>query len=142
MKKRFRIASLAVMAAMLGACASSPKSIDAAYVSPGTYKDYACDDILVERAAIEQRADALYGSLKKRATADKAKMAAGAVLFLPALLFLKGDGMKAQEFAELKGRYKALSFESERKQCGLDFLDIDKRRPSLKEARKAAADDI
>lgn len=124
--------------AMLTACASSPKSIDAAYVSPATYKDYACEDILVERAAIEDRTNALYGSLKKRANADKVKMAAGAALFFPALFFIKGDGTKAAELAELKGRYQTLRYESERKECGLDFLEVEKQRPTLEAARKAA----
>lgn len=61
----------------------------------------------------------------------------GAALFLPALFFLKGDGTKADELVELKGRYKALSYESKRKTCDLEFLVMDER-PTLKAARGAS----
>lgn len=131
------VAGLTMATAMLAACASSPKSIDAAYVSPIKYEPYSCEDILVERAAIEQRADTLYKSLNRRANTDKVKMGVGAVLFLPTLFFLKGDGVKAQEFAELKGSYRALAYQSQRKNCGLDFLDLD-RKPSSQDAKNAA----
>jgi len=127
MNTRMKMAAILAATAMLGGCATSPKSIDAAYVSPVKYQAYSCDDILVERVAVEQRAAALYKSLRKRATADKVKAGVGSVLFIPALFFLKGDGAKAAEYAEIKGSYKALAYVSGQKDCGLDFIDIDKK---------------
>jgi len=138
MTKGTKVTALLATTALLGACASSPKSIDAAYVSPVKYQSYSCDDILVERVAVEQRAEQLYKSLNKRAKADKIKMGVGAALFIPALFFLKGDGAKAAEYAEIKGSYKALSYVSASKNCGLDFVDIDKKPKKWTPAAPAA----
>jgi hypothetical protein len=113
-------------AAALSACASSPKKIEAAYVSPVKYHTFTCDQMAVERAAIAHRANVLYHSLKKRANADAAKMGVGAVLFLPTLFFLKGNGTKAAEFARLKGDYTALRLNAEDRGCGIAFEDLEK----------------
>jgi len=111
---------------MLGACASSPKSIDAAYVSPLKYQNFTCDQIAIERTAVEYRANRLHRKLTHRANADAAKMAAGTVLFLPTLLFLKGNGTKAAEYAQLKGDYRALKLSAEDRGCEIDFPDFNK----------------
>lgn len=115
-----------VAVAMLAACASSPKKIEAAYVSPIKYSAFTCDQLAIERTAIEYRANILYRSLKKRANADAAKMAAGAVLFLPTLLFLNGNGAKTAEFSDLKGNYQALRIAAEDKGCDIQFPDFTK----------------
>jgi hypothetical protein len=112
-------------AALLGACASKPKSIDAAYVTPTKYEDLSCDQIAHERTAVEYRAQILHRTLKKRATGDALKMGVGAALFLPTLFFIKGNGAKAAEFAHLKGDYAALRINAEQRGCGIAFRDVD-----------------
>jgi hypothetical protein len=126
MKRIFRSAAAGIAGvAALSACASSPKKIEAAYVSPVKYHDFTCDQIGVERAAVAHRANVLYHSLKKRANADAAKMGVGAVLFLPTLFLLKGNGTKASEFARLKGDYTALRLNAEDRGCDIAFEDIE-----------------
>jgi len=118
-------AALAAVAT-LSACAASPKKIEAAYVSPIKYQAFSCDQLALERTGIEYRANILYRSLKKRADADAAKMAAGTVLFLPTLFFLNGNGTKAAEFAQLKGDYQALRITAEDRGCNIVFPDLEK----------------
>lgn len=125
-----RLASTIVAAAMVSGCASSPKSIKAAYVSPLKYQDLSCDKIGDERTAILYHSNVLYHSLRKRADTDAAVMGVGAVLFLPALFFLKGNNAKAAEFAELQGDYHALRLNSEQRGCAIDFPDIRKAAAS------------
>jgi hypothetical protein len=126
MKRIYRAAAAAIVgAAALSACASSPKKIEAAYVSPAKYHALTCEGIALERTAIAHRANVLYHSLKKRSDTDAAKMGVGAVVFLPTLLFLKGDGTAAAEFAHLKGDYTALRINSEDRGCQIAFDDIE-----------------
>jgi hypothetical protein len=127
MKRLFRAAAAGVaVAATLSACASSPKKIQAAYVSPAKYHALSCEGIALERSAIAHRANVLYHSLKKRSNTDKAKMGVGAVLFFPTLFFIKGNGPAAAEFAHLKGDYTALRMNSEDRGCQIAFEDIEK----------------
>jgi hypothetical protein len=121
-----RAVALVAVAATLSGCAASPKKIDAAYVSPAKYHALTCDQIAMERSAVAHRANVLYHSLKKRSDADAAKMGVGAVVFLPTLLFLKGNGTKAAEFAHLKGDYTALRLNAEDRGCDIAFEDIEK----------------
>lgn len=123
-------AALLAGAAALSACASSPKKIPAAYASPSKYHHLNCDQIALERTAVAYRAQVLYRSLDRRANADAVKMGVGAVLFLPTLLFLKGDGVKAAEFAQIKGDYTALRLSAEDRGCGIDFPDLEKSASS------------
>jgi hypothetical protein len=94
---------------LVAGCATNPKKISAAYVSPHIYKDYDNDQIIMEMDYIGQRTAELYNSLAAEAGADTAQMAIGLVLFWPALFFLEGgDGPEAAEYARLKGEYEAL----------------------------------
>lgn len=128
-------------AALLSACASSPKKIEAAHVSPVKFQNYTCDQMSLERSAVEYRANVLYHSLKRRADADKVKMGVGAVLFLPALFFLKGNGTKASEFAQMKGDYTALRLASEDRGCGLYFGDLEELAAERIESAELVVDD-
>ncbi|HEY0626954.1 MAG TPA: hypothetical protein VGD10_09495 [Allosphingosinicella sp.] len=112
--------------AALSACASSPKNIEAAYVSPIKYQAFTCDQLAIERTAVEYRANILYHSLRKRAKGDAVKMGLGSTIFLPALFFIKGNGTKAAEFAQLKGDYQALRITSEDRGCNIVFPDLEK----------------
>ena len=119
-------ASAIAAAAMLAGCASSPKSIKAAYVSPTKFQALSCDQIAQERSAVLYRSNVVYQSLRKRRDTDSAVMGVGTVLFLPALFFLKGNGAKAAEFAQLQGDYNVLRLNSEDRGCGIEFPDLRK----------------
>lgn len=117
-------ASAIAAAAMLAGCASSPKNIKAAYVSPTKFQALSCDQIAQERSAVLYRSNVVYQSLRKRRDTDSAVMGVGTVLFLPALFFLKGNGAKAVEFAQLQGDYNVLRLNSEDRGCGIEFPDL------------------
>ncbi len=57
----------------------------------------------------------------KNADGDSAAMAAGLILFWPALFFIDGDSPQVQEYGRLKGQYDALEQVSVKKNCGIQF---------------------
>ncbi|MCO1336569.1 hypothetical protein MO867_19745 [Microbulbifer sp. OS29] len=114
-----KIAMLAC-ASTLAACASNPDKIDAAYVSPLTYKDYDCDQIALEMEYVGQRTNTIYQNLKAERNADNWQMGIGLVLFWPTLFLLEGgDGPEAAEYAQLKGIFEALRSNSIQKKCAI-----------------------
>lgn len=133
MKKSIAIVVAFSLVAGLG-CATSPKKIPAAYVSPLKYKDYDYDQVAAEMDAISRRTNELYYSLRKDARNDKWQMGVGMLLFWPTLFLLEGgDGPEAAEFARLKGEYEALRQVAVQKKFDLNTLP-----PSPEETIKAA----
>lgn len=118
------LASGTLALAMISACATQPNKIAATYVSPMIYKDYDCDQIVLEQNRIERRTGELYSSLKKEANADSWQMGLGLVLFWPTLFMLEGgDGPEATEYARLRGEYEALNDVSVSKKCAIQFRE-------------------
>lgn len=102
--------------ALLTGCASNPANIDAAYVSPEKYRDYDCQQLFGEIAAVDQRIRELHVRLRSEASTDQTQMAVGLFLFWPALFFLEGgDGPEAAEYAQLKGDHTALQDNASRR---------------------------
>lgn len=122
MKTKLALAMCAVVA--VAGCATDPKKISAAYVSPTQYRSYDCDQIASESQHIERRSIELYQSMKKEANADKWQMGVGLLLFWPALFALEGgDGPEAAEYSRLRGEYEALRSVSVEKKCDLPFRE-------------------
>jgi hypothetical protein len=103
---------------LLAGCASGSKEIAASYVSPMTYENYTCEQLIAENQRLQSRLSAVAGAVDKKAHGDKVKMGVGLVLFWPTLFFLKGDGAEAQEYARLKGEHEAFDQAYVRKNCG------------------------
>ncbi len=107
-------------ATLLIGCATQPKDLPTAYVSPLQYKDYSCDQISMEMNRVSRKVNELRGDLKEEADTDSAQMAIGLIIFWPALFFLEGgDGADAAEFSRLKGEFEALESISIQKSCGI-----------------------
>lgn len=118
MKKLY---ALAVASTLLLGCASNPDKIAASYVSPYKYKDYDCDQIMLEMDYISKSTVRLYQSLRKTQQNDQAQMGIGLLLFWPALFMLEGgDGPEAAQYADLKGEYEALRKASVKSKCEID----------------------
>jgi hypothetical protein len=118
--RSLKVAQAGCLSLLLGACASNPDDIDAAYVSPIKYQNYDCDQLGVEMDYVGQRTTKLYQRLKDEREADNWQMGVGLVLFWPALFWLEGgDGPDAAEYAQLKGEYEALRDMSVSKKCGI-----------------------
>ena len=138
--KGIRVAAIACALVLIQGCATDPKKISAAYVSPAQYRDWDCNQIIDESAHIERRSIELYQTLKKDADADKWQMGVGLILFWPTLFALEGgDGPEASEYARLKGEYEALRTVSAEKRCEYrhraDLKDVieEKEKPGEKE---------
>jgi hypothetical protein len=114
---------------MVIGCASNPDELTPSYVSPLQYQDYSCKQIGAESAMIERRVGEHYSSLDKKASNDSGQMAAGLIIFWPALFFLEGgDGAEAVEYKRMRGEYDALQKVAIQKNCGLTF-NIQKALP-------------
>ena len=61
------------------------------------------------------------GAQDQKATNDAVATGVGAVLFWPALFFIKGDAASSQEIAQLKGDMDAIEQANIQKKCGLQF---------------------
>lgn len=98
-------------------CASKPSEIQAQYVSPITYSDYSCKQIRSEMRRVQSKVTNLGGQIEDNASGDNMAMGVGMVVFWPALFFLDGDGVEAQDYARLKGEYEALEQSAIHKNC-------------------------
>ena len=109
-------------ATLLIGCATQPKDLPTAYVSPLQYQNYSCDQISMEMNRVSRKVNELRGDLKEEADTDSAQMAIGLIIFWPALFFLEGgDGADAAEFSRLKGEFEALEQMSIQKSCGIQI---------------------
>ena len=139
MKKAILVGGL-----FLAGCASQPDEIMTSYVSPIQYSNYDCQQLAMESSTINQRANQLKGSLKKKADDDAAQMGVGLILFWPTLFFLEGgDGAEAQEYARLKGEHEAIETASIQKKCGNETIvevpgeqDVSGRLTKLKSLKE------
>ncbi|MBB4081699.1 hypothetical protein [Brevundimonas lenta] len=117
MKKSIAAALCASLA--LAACASSPESIEATYISPATYGSLDCAQLEQELIRVGNRVNVVTGRQRSQAQNDAMVMGVGLVLFWPALFFLKGNG-GATELGQLKGEYDALHANATEKRCGFE----------------------
>lgn len=113
MKKTIAIA----ISIALAGCATSSKDIASAYVSPVTYANYDCQQLIAETARIQGRANQIGGRLDEAASNDKAIMGVGMVLFWPALFALGGTKAQEAEYANLKGQADAVQQAAIEKKC-------------------------
>lgn len=132
--KHQTITAIAV-ALSLGACASNPDKIAAAYVSPSKYQDFDCEQMAREMDNVGQRTTMLHAQLKEARNKDNAQMGVGLVLFWPALFFLEGgDGPEAAEYAQLKGDFEAMQVNATQKNCAIDAKSPEE---IMQDARKS-----
>lgn len=135
-----KLAQATCLSFLLGACASNPDDIDAAYVSPIKYQNYDCDQLGVEMDYVGQRTTKLYQRLKDAREADNWQMGVGLVLFWPALFWLEGgDGPEAAEYAQLKGEFEALRDISVSKKCGIQARSPEEIIEEEQEKEKSKA---
>jgi hypothetical protein len=108
---------MVAVALLAGGCASGSGDIRAAYVSPMTYQNYSCEQLVTENERLQRQLSSVAGAVDKKAHGDAVKMGVGLVLFWPTLFFLKGDGVEAQEYARLKGEHEAFDQAYVQKNC-------------------------
>lgn len=111
--------SLAVIvcASQVVACASSPESIDARYVSPNAYQNWSCEQLVDERMRLTKEVERVSGLQRQNANADAAMMTVGVIVFWPVLLGLAATKDRKDELGRLKGEYEAIDLTTRTKQC-------------------------
>lgn len=115
------LVALAATAALLASCATSPKDIAPAYVSPILYQNLSCDQLQQEAARVSGAAASATGAQQQQASKDAAMTTIGVVLFWPSLFFIGGDKGSAAEVARLKGEMQAIEQANISKNCGMSF---------------------
>ena len=103
----------------LAACADKADEIAPSYVSPMMYREMSCQQMVTEAQGVANRATAASLAQDKKATNDAVAVGVGAVLFWPALFFIKGDGAQAAEVARLKGEMTAIQQAATMKNCNI-----------------------
>lgn len=109
---------LAVAAcALQAACASSPDSIEARYVSPNAYQNWTCDQLVDERTRLTKEVQRVSGLQRENANADVAMMTVGVIIFWPMLFGLAATKDRKDELGRLKGEYDAVDLSIRTRQC-------------------------
>ena len=102
----------------LSACATNPDKVASTYIAPSEYAGYTCMDLRQAYATNEREAGALYGSMKTRNRTNTAAGVVGALIFWPALFFMKGkDATADATYSELKGRKTAIEKAMNKEGC-------------------------
>ena len=120
MKTKTGVAGIAAALA-LGACASRPDDISAAYVSPLPYQQLDCEQLAAEAQRVSTSAAVAAGAQNQQASNDAVATTIAVVVFWPALFLIKGDNAKAAEVARLKGEMQAIEQASIAKRCDIRF---------------------
>ncbi len=79
----------------------------------------------------------LTGKQDDKATNDAVATGVAIVLFFPAAFFISGDNHVTAELAQLKGRFKTLRAESERKRCKIKFRSLEEEDEKERAREKA-----
>lgn len=112
-----KVLAAASVCLVLAGCATSSAGIATGYSSPLVYAGYTCQQLGFEDQELLSRVSSLGGQIDRRATNDKIAMGVAAVVFWPALFFVKGDGAEAAEYARLKGEHEAVNHAAIMKGC-------------------------
>jgi hypothetical protein len=110
-----------VFVIMLSGCASKSSEISANFISPVIYQNYTCEQLGVEAQTVSRQAAIASGQQDKIAHGDAVKTTVAAVVFWPVLFLNKGDGVVANNVANLKGQMQAIQQASIEKNCGFVF---------------------
>jgi hypothetical protein len=113
--------AVCMIAALLGACASSSGEIGATYVSPVAYQSYTCQQLALEAQSVSARAATLSGAQDSQRSKDQLATAAAIVIFWPAAFLVGGDKQTAAELAQMKGQMTAIEQASIARKCNIEF---------------------
>lgn len=112
-----RFVAVSVCAAQAAACASSPDSIEARYVSPNVYQNWTCEQLVEERTRLTREVQRVSGLQRENANADAAMMTVGVIIFWPMLFGLAATKDRKDELGRLKGEYDAVDLSIRTRPC-------------------------
>src|SRR5690606_4516141 len=120
----FKTIAAITATASLAACAPNPEKIQGTYVSPVVYQNLTCEQLAAEAQAVSNRAHDVAGLERRHHRQDQVAVAAGLVIFWPALFFRHGADATTAEVAQLKGQMEAIEAASAAKNCDIDFQRV------------------
>src|SRR5262249_45863546 len=103
-----RPAALLAIVSQAAACAPSPESVQARYVSPNMYQNWTCDQLIDERTRLSSEVQRVSGLQRENANADVALMTVGLIVLWPVLFGLAATKDRKDELGQLKGQYDAV----------------------------------
>lgn len=106
------------LALALSGCATRSADVKAELADAASYASWNCERLAVEADTVQQRAADVAYAVDARVGNNMIALGVGVMVFWPALLAMRPDGMEAQELAQLKGRYEAMRVASTRRACG------------------------
>lgn len=109
---------------IIAACAPKPESIQGTYTSSALYQNLSCEQLVTEAQTISNRAHESAGLEKRHRVEDTVAVAAGVVIFWPALFFTHGADATAAQVAQLKGEMEAIERAANAKNCGIVFNKV------------------
>ena len=104
--------------ALLGGCATRSADVAPRAGDPALYAAWDCERLFDEIDRVQQRAADVAYAVDARVGNNMIALGLGVMVFWPALLAMRPDGMEAAELSELKGRFEALRTAADRKSCG------------------------
>ncbi|EHR70556.1 hypothetical protein BurJ1DRAFT_1691 [Burkholderiales bacterium JOSHI_001] len=109
---------LALLASLLGGCATPSQDIRPVRSSPESFIYWDCERLFDESDRVQQRAADLAYAVDVRVGNNMIALGLGVTVFWPALMAMRPDGLDAIELAELKGRHDALALAMVQRACG------------------------
>jgi hypothetical protein len=107
----------ALTLALLSGCATRAVDVKPAPADPAEFLAWDCGRIDDEIDDVQQRAADVAYSVDERAGNNILALGVGLVVFWPAMLAMRPDGLEAGDLARLKGRYEALRTAAGQKHC-------------------------
>ena len=106
---------------IIAACAPRPESIQGTYTPTAVYENLSCEQLVAEAQTVSNRAHDAAGLEQRHRVEDTVAVAAGVVIFWPALFFTHGADATAAQVAQLRGEMEAIESASNAKNCGIVF---------------------
>lgn len=103
--------------AMLAGCATRAVDIQPLPVNAADFALWGCDRIHDEADRVQQQAAELAYAVDERAGHNIMALGLGLMVFWPAILSMRPEGLEAQDLARYKGRYEALLAAASQQRC-------------------------
>ncbi|MBL8348299.1 MAG: hypothetical protein JNN03_22920 [Rubrivivax sp.] len=109
-------------------CASRSGEVAPLPVSAAQFRGWSCERLDDEAERVQRRAAELAWSVDERSGNNIVALGVGVMVFWPALLALRPQGPEADDLAQLKGRFEALSEASTQAKCPPRSTDLPQAR--------------
>ena len=109
------LATLLMCAA--GGCATRSSDVAPEPTDPARYAAWDCERLYDESDRVQLKAADVAYAVDERLGSNVIALSVGVMVFWPALMAMRPDGVEAQELATLKGSFEALQVAAQRRDC-------------------------